>query len=156
MVHQTDQERAYGVHRLLGCRARPSQQRLKRRVGAARDGLAIREDSTQRRQRTTRFCRNFYLRRFEVSSSSLSNRASGGRATMAINCKGAHFPVWSKNSCGLACVVFQQSPEPFTTLKGACTLCVLVDRRKEQDVALALMIPLVMKMLHILRQRMAQ
>jgi len=38
------------------------------------------------------FCRNFYLRRFEVSSSSLSNRASGGRATMAINCKGAHFP----------------------------------------------------------------
>src|SRR6267143_5576944 len=92
MVHQTDQERAYGVHRLLGCRARPSQQRLKRRVGAARDGLAIREDSTQRRQRTTRFCRNFYLRRFEVSSSSLSNRASGGRATMAINCKGAHCP----------------------------------------------------------------
>ena len=92
MVHQTDQERAYGVHRLLGCRARPSQQRFKRRVGAARDGLAIREDSTQRRQRTTRFCRNFYLRRFEVSSSSLSNRASGGRATMAINFKGAHCP----------------------------------------------------------------
>src|SRR5215471_16806217 len=38
------------------------------------------------------FCRNFYLRRFEVSSSSLSNRALGGRATMAIDCKGAHFP----------------------------------------------------------------
>src|SRR5215831_12545242 len=38
------------------------------------------------------FCRNFYLRRFEVSSSSLSNRASGGRATMAIDFKGAHFP----------------------------------------------------------------
>jgi RNA-directed DNA polymerase len=45
-------------------------------------------------------------------------------------------PVWSKNSCGIACVVFQQSPEPFMTLKGACTLCVLVDRRKEQYVAL--------------------
>jgi putative transposase len=27
-------------------------------------------------KRVTRFCRNFYLRRFEVSSSSLSNRAS--------------------------------------------------------------------------------
>jgi hypothetical protein len=32
-------------------------------------------------------------------------------------------------------------------------LSILVDRRKEQDVALALMIPLVMKMCHILRQR---
>jgi hypothetical protein len=53
MVHQTDQERAYGVRRLLGCRARTSQQRLTMRIGAARDGLTIREDSTQRRQRTT-------------------------------------------------------------------------------------------------------
>jgi hypothetical protein len=32
----------------------------------------------------------------------------------------------------------------------------LADWRKEQDVALALMIPLVMKMRHILRQRMAE
>ena len=53
-------------------------------------------------------------------------------------------------------VVFQEPAEPFTTLHRACTLCVLADRRKEQDIALALMIPLVMKMLHILRQRMAQ
>src|SRR6266568_9074119 len=53
MVHQTDQERAEGVRRLLGCRARPSQQRLKMRVGAACDGLTIREESVQRRQRTT-------------------------------------------------------------------------------------------------------
>jgi len=44
-------------------------------------------------------------------------------------------PVWSKNSCGLAHVVFQESPEP---------------------VPLALMIPLVMKMRHILRQRMVK
>src|SRR6267142_6775664 len=58
--------------------------------------------------------------------------------------------VWSKNSCGFTRVVFQQSPEPFTTLKWACTLCVLVDRRKEQHVALALMIALMMKMRHVL------
>jgi len=32
----------------------------------------------------------------------------------------------------------------------------VVDRRKEQHVAFALMIPLVMKMLHVLRQRMAE
>jgi len=64
-------------------------------------------------------------------------------------------PVWSKNSCGFARVVFQESPEPFATLYRACTLAVLADRRKEQDVALALVIPLVMKMRHILRQRMA-
>src|SRR2546426_12657448 len=48
--------------------------------------------------------------------------------------------VWSKNSCGFTRVVFQQSPEPFTALKWACTLCDLVDRWKEQHIALALMI----------------
>src|SRR5712691_241143 len=64
--------------------------------------------------------------------------------------------VWSKNSCGLARVVFQEPPKPFATLKGACTLCVLADRRKEQHVTLALVIPLMMKMRHILRERMAQ
>jgi len=36
------------------------------------------------------------------------------------------------------------------------TLCILADCRKEQRVALALVIPLVMKMRHVLRQRMAQ
>src|SRR4029077_9302631 len=35
-------------------------------------------------------------------------------------------------------------------------LSIFVDRRKEQDVALALMIPLVMKMCHILRQCIAE
>jgi hypothetical protein len=75
---------------------------------------------------------------------------------MAINCKGAHFPVWSKNSCGIVRVVFQQTPEPFTTLKRALARCIFADSRKEQYVALALMIPLVMKMLHVLPQRMAE
>jgi hypothetical protein len=30
-------------------------------------------------------------------------------------------PVWSKNSCGFARVVFQEPPEPFTTLNGTYT-----------------------------------
>ena len=64
--------------------------------------------------------------------------------------------VWSKNSCGFTRVVFQKSPKPFTTLNGTLTRRVWADRRKEQDIALALMIPLVMKMRHILRQRMAE
>src|SRR6516165_7298792 len=51
----------------------------------------IKQDPRSARQNSG-FCRNFYLRRFEVSSSSLSNRASGERATMAISFKGAHFP----------------------------------------------------------------
>ena len=42
------------------------------------------------------------------------------------------------------------------TLKWPCMLCVLVDRRKEPHVALALMIALMMNMRHILRQRMAE
>ena len=61
-----------------------------------------------------------------------------------------------KNSCGLARVVFQEPPESFTALDRACTLCVLADRRKKQHVPLALMIPLVMKMGHILRQHMVE
>jgi hypothetical protein len=64
--------------------------------------------------------------------------------------------VWSKNSCGFARVVFQEPSEPFTTLNQALTLCVVADRRQEQHVALALMSALVMHMLHVLRQRMAE
>ncbi len=64
--------------------------------------------------------------------------------------------VGSKHLGGLARVVFQEPPEPFTALDRACTLCVWAARREEQHVALALMIPLVMKMRHILRQRMAE
>ncbi len=64
--------------------------------------------------------------------------------------------VRSKNSCGLAHVVFQGPPEPCTTRHGTWTFWVLADRRKEEHVAFALMIPLVMKMRDILRQRMAE
>jgi hypothetical protein len=64
--------------------------------------------------------------------------------------------VGSKNSCGVALVVFQKPTEPFATLYWTFTLCVLAGHRKEQHVALPLMIPLVMKMLHVLRQRMAE
>ena len=64
--------------------------------------------------------------------------------------------VWSKNSCGFARVVFQEPSEPFTTLHQALTLCVVADRRKEEHVVLALMMSLVMKRLHILRQRLTE
>src|SRR6266568_6046125 len=55
--------------------------------------------------------------------------------------------VWSKNSCSLTLVVFQQAPKPFTTLHWTLTRCAWADHREEQDIALALMIPLVMIML---------
>src|SRR6266849_8130362 len=59
-----------------------------------------------------------------------------------------------KNSCSFARVVCQKPPELFTTLHRALTRLVLADHRKEQHVASALMIPLMMKMRYILRQRM--
>src|SRR6266545_3156609 len=68
----------------------------------------------------------------------------------------AALPVWSKNSCGFAHVVFQESPKPFTALNRALLLRALANFRKEEHVALILMIPLVMKMRHILRQHMAE
>ena len=71
------------------------------------------------------------------------------------SCQGP-LPVGSKNSCGLARVVFQEPPESFTALDWACTLCVWADHREEKCIVLALMIPLVMKMRHVLRQRMVE
>jgi hypothetical protein len=65
-------------------------------------------------------------------------------------------PVWSKNSCGFTHVVFEEPPEPFSTVNCAFPLAVLAGRRKEQHVALALMMPLVVKILHVLRQRMTE
>src|SRR5438105_9424060 len=64
--------------------------------------------------------------------------------------------VWSKNSCGFARVVFQESPAPFTTLHGTCTCWVLADCREAQHVALALMMPLLMQIPHVLRERMTE
>jgi hypothetical protein len=62
----------------------------------------------------------------------------------------------SKNSGRIICVVFQEPAKPFTTLHRVLTRFILVDRWKEEDIALPLMIPLVMKMLYILHQRMAE
>src|SRR5262245_34554039 len=64
--------------------------------------------------------------------------------------------VGSKNSCGFTHIVFQEPPKPFATLDRACTLWVLADGRKEEHVVLPLVIPLVMKMLHVLCQRMPE
>ena len=64
--------------------------------------------------------------------------------------------VWPKNSCGLALIVLQQSAKPLATLQWACTHRVLADRRKEQDIILALMVALVMIMVHILVEDMTQ
>src|SRR5262249_20692848 len=66
------------------------------------------------------------------------------------------YVVGSKNSCGFTLVVFEEDPKPFTTPNQACALCVPADRRKEQHIALALMISLVMKMGHVLCQRMLE
>ena len=59
-------------------------------------------------------------------------------------------PVWSKNSCGLTFVVFQEASKPFATPNRACTFCALADSRKEQDIAFSLMIALVMIMFYVL------
>jgi hypothetical protein len=62
----------------------------------------------------------------------------------------------STNSGSGVCVVFQEPAKPFTTLHRALALCILVDCWKEEDISLPLMIPLLMKMLHILHQSMAE
>jgi hypothetical protein len=64
--------------------------------------------------------------------------------------------VWSKHSCGFSFVVFEQPAKLLTTLNGAFTRWASTHRREEQPIALALMIPLSMKMLHVLPQRMAE
>ena len=46
----------------------------------------------QRASPTRGFCRNSHLKRCAVCSSTMTNGISGGRTTMAISFKGAHFP----------------------------------------------------------------
>src|SRR5436189_5245668 len=65
-------------------------------------------------------------------------------------------PVWSKNSCGLSPVVFEQSAKSFTTLNWAISFAYWAGRRKEQDIALALMIALLMVMIRTLVEYMPQ
>src|SRR6266704_2624304 len=67
-----------------------------------------------------------------------------------------HHPVGSKNAGGFARVVLQESPTPFATRHRALALCLVADRRQAQDMALALTMPLVVTMRHLLRQRMGE
>src|SRR6266849_1860537 len=62
----------------------------------------------------------------------------------------------SKNSGGVARVVFEEAPKPFTTLHRTLLFRALADRRKEEHVAIALLMPLVMKVFYVLRQCMAE
>ena len=63
--------------------------------------------------------------------------------------------VWSKNSCGLALVVFQWPTQLFTALPPALRRCLCwAGQRKKQHIAFALMIPLVMIVFHILVEHM--
>jgi transposase len=64
--------------------------------------------------------------------------------------------VWSKNSCGLTLVVFQEASEPFMALNWALALAACAGCRKEEDVAFPLVISLVMIMGSILRQSVLQ
>ena len=55
-----------------------------------------------------------------------------------------------ENLGSVALVVFEEAAKPFATPNRARTCCVVADCRKEQDIPLALMIPLVMIVLDIL------
>src|SRR5690349_6942619 len=59
-------------------------------------------------------------------------------------------------SCSRTIIILQEPPKPFATLHRALTCCVLADWRKEQHVALTLAIPLMMKMRHVVCQRMVE
>jgi hypothetical protein len=59
-----------------------------------------------------------------------------------------------ENSCGISLIVFEQPAKPFTTLQRAISFAFWARRRKEQDIALALMIALLMVMAHILVEHM--
>lgn len=59
--------------------------------------------------------------------------------------------VWSKNSCGCSMVELQESAEPLATPHGASLAHLLA--RKEEQVALALMIALAVEVADIREQR---
>ena len=65
-------------------------------------------------------------------------------------------PVWSKNSCGLSLVVFEQATKPFTILNQAVIPALWPGLWQEQHIALALMIALLVVMVHILVEHVPQ
>ena len=64
--------------------------------------------------------------------------------------------VWSKNSCGLSLVVFEQAAKSFTILNRAVIPALWPGLWKEQHIALALMIALLVVMVHILVEHVPQ
>ena len=64
--------------------------------------------------------------------------------------------VWSKNSCGLSLVVFKQATKPFTRLNRPVIPALWPGLWKEQHIALALMIALLVIMVYILIEHMPQ
>jgi hypothetical protein len=64
--------------------------------------------------------------------------------------------VWSKNSYGLALIIFQESSEPFTTPNWVFVRTVLAGGRNEEDISLPLVISLVMIRLSILMESVAE
>jgi len=63
-------------------------------------------------------------------------------------------PTLVQHACGLARVVLQEPAEPRTAWHRAWSEMLVVGRRKEQDIALPLMIALMMIMRHILVEGM--
>src|SRR5262245_4110377 len=61
-----------------------------------------------------------------------------------------------RHSCRVAMVVLEQPAEAFATLCWPFPLTALANHRKEQHVALALMIPFAMVIVHVLVQHMPQ
>src|SRR5262249_19521861 len=64
--------------------------------------------------------------------------------------------VWSKNSCGLTFVVFEEASKPFATPNRACRFRAPADSRNEQDIPFPLMISLVVIMFYVLMKRPRQ
>jgi len=58
------------------------------------------------------------------------------------------YRVWSKNSCGLTFVVFEEASKPFATPNRACRFRAPADSRNEQDIPFPLMISLVVIQVH--------
>src|SRR5215470_9314566 len=89
---------------------------------------------------------------------SITTLATKSRYLMRFSCStGSPLrSVWSKNSCGLSLVVFEQATKPFTILNQTVIPALWPGLWKEQHIALALMIALLVVMVHILVEHVPQ
>src|SRR5215831_7440438 len=91
----------------------------------------------------------------ETPAGFMGSAHAGGTGRKTLACL-SRAPVWPKYSCGLVVVVFQEPPEPLSTLDWPFTIIGRLPGTKRNHIAESLMTTFLVVMLNVLAQHMPQ